>query len=185
MLYTLLDLIIDKTLPKERLNESFRPKINRFCKDTISKAEFKVTEICYQCREDINREVVIEFNFEQNEDLNHPLHGIKRSLFDVLGSFSSFEPQRINICHDLMLKYSESAKIPYSVVFDLVSVHEYAHMIHYRLNPSKFSKTEGEVGFENHKNYVEAWAQWCTYQFCLQMDKDISMEGIYLSSLKK
>lgn len=50
------------------------------------------------------------------------------------------------------------------MLLDIVAIHEYAHMVHCRMNQSKYGINE--VGFASREHYVECWANWCTHFVC-------------------
>ena len=54
-------------------------------------------------------------------------------------------------------------------------------MIHYHFNKTKFKRVE--IGFKNITHYVESWAQWCTYNFCIQIDGKAS--SLYCDAFEK
>jgi len=110
-------------------------------------------------------------------------------IFDVLGYFSCKFKDTIFICHDILKKQCVKEKLSYAIVFDIICIHEYAHLIHFHHNPKKFRTFD--LGFacdkhsedstvpcydskcDNcHKYYVETWAQWLTYKICEKLDNE-------------
>jgi hypothetical protein len=122
----------------------FQKKINQ-------SSEFQITQVNYEC-----------YSTKQDDE---------KKIFDILGTFNSKYPNGINMCHDKIKKYSDKSKLKYSIIFDIVSIHEYAHLIHYATNQTKF--IEGDSGFIDRKHYVEAWSQWCTFKVCKKLDEKI------------
>jgi hypothetical protein len=86
------------------------------------------------------------------------------NIWDVLGYFTPSKKDTIFLCHTEIEQCANAHKWAYAVLLDIVAIHEYAHMIHFRSNSGKFKK--GEVGFLDLKHYVECWANWCTYHVC-------------------
>ena len=110
-------------------------------------------------------------------------------IFDKLGYFSLRSPKTIFICHETLKEYCNEEKLSYAIVYDIICIHEYAHLIHYHHNPNKFKNFD--LGFacdkhsedsaapccdsscQNcHKYYVETWAQWVTYKICEKLDEE-------------
>lgn len=110
-------------------------------------------------------------------------------IFDILGYFSCKFKDTIFICHDILKKHCVKEKLSYAIVFDIICIHEYAHLIHFHHNPKKFRTFD--LGFacdkhsedstvpcydskcDNcHKYYVETWAQWLTYKICEKLDNE-------------
>ena len=107
-------------------------------------------------------------------------------IFDILGYFSSGSPEAIFICHNTLREHCDAEKLSYAIVYDIICIHEYAHLIHYKQNEKKF--TTYDLGFacyqcsknssipydttcvNCHKYYVETWAQWLTYKICQKLD---------------
>jgi hypothetical protein len=178
MLYYLLDFIKNNSLGSENIANSIcscgecinnidlkgQCDVN-FSASRISYSDFGSTKLMFKCKRITIRK---ELNVADN-------------IFDTLGFFSSRSPKCISMCHELILKHANKLGIPYSVLFDIVSVHEYAHMIHYHFNKTKFKRVE--IGFKNRTHYVESWAQWCTHNFCIQIDGKAS--SLYCDAFEK
>jgi hypothetical protein len=149
MLYYLIDFISKNTLAKGNIANGFNGSENRFSLSKIDYSEFTVTNIRHECK-------------------LAPVDGF--DIIDFLGFFSATEPKSISMCHGLISKNAEILNVSYSILFDLVAVHEYAHMLHFHFNKTKFEA--GELGFANQSFYVESWAQWCTYNVCKIIDAE-------------
>lgn len=178
MLYYLLDFIRNNSVGSEKFANSIcscgeciythKHTIHRDVNFSVSKiiySDFASTTLTFGCQQNTT-------NQEPNDADN---------IFDILGLFSSVSPKCISMCHELILKHANKLEIPYSVLFDIVYVHEYSHMVHYHFNKTKFA--DGEIGFKDSAHYVESWANWCTYNFCIQIDGDAS--NLYCDAFEK
>lgn len=178
MLYYLLDTIKNDSLGSENIasgicscgecieNKDLKSHWDvNFSASKINYSDFDSTKLMFKCKRNTSRK-------DQN---------VADNIFDTLGFFGSQSPKCISMCHELILKHANKLEIPYSVLFDIISVHEYAHMIHYHFNKSKFKRVE--IGFKNITHYVESWAQWCTYNFCVQIDGKASR--LYCDAFEK
>jgi hypothetical protein len=94
----------------------------------------------------------------------HTQESINTGIWDALGYFRPNELDAIYLRHMEIAKESRSLNCPYPVLLDIVAIHEYAHMVHCRMNQSKYGINE--VGFASREHYVECWANWCTYFVC-------------------
>jgi hypothetical protein len=149
MLYYLIDFISKNTLAKEKIATEFNGSEDRFSSSKIDYSEFILTNIRHECR------------LEKEEG---------KDIIDLLGFFSATEPKSISMCHELISENAKILNVSYSILFDLVAVHEYAHMLHFHFNKTKFEA--GEFGFTNRTFYLESWAQWCTYNVCKMIDAE-------------
>lgn len=177
MLYYLLDFIKDNSLGSENIangicscseciyNDLKTQWDINFSASRISYSDFGSTTLMFECQ-----------RYTTSQELNDA-----DNIFDILGLFSSVSPKCISMCHELILKHANKLEIPYAVLFDIVSVHEYSHMVHYHFNKTKFAN--GEIGFKDSTHYVESWAQWCTYNFCIQIDGNAS--NLYCDAFEK
>jgi len=109
-------------------------------------------------------------------------------IFDILGYFSSDSPKSIFICHNTLKVFCDAEKLSYAIVYDIICIHEYAHLIHYQQNCEKFNSYDlgfacdqcsklSPIPYETtckncHKYYVETWAQWLTYNICKKLDSE-------------
>ncbi len=177
MLYYLLDFIKDNSLGSKNIangicscseciyNDLKTQWDINFSASRISYSDFGSTTLMFECQ-----------RYTTSQELNDA-----DNIFDILGLFSSVSPKCISMCHELILKHANKLEIPYAVLFDIVSVHEYSHMVHYHFNKTKFAN--GEIGFKDSTHYVESWAQWCTYNFCIQIDGNAS--NLYCDAFEK
>jgi hypothetical protein len=149
MLHYLIDFISKNTLAGENIANGFNGSENRFSLSKIDYSQFTVTNIRHECKLE-------------------PVNGF--DIIDLLGFFSTTEPKSISMCHGLISENAKLFNISYSILFDLVAVHEYAHMMHFHFNKTKFEA--GELGFTDRAFYVESWAQWCTYNVCKIIDTE-------------
>jgi len=85
-------------------------------------------------------------------------------LFDILGYFDFNEAQAIFFCDHLISGCAEKYAVSYHSLFSVIALHEYAHLIHFALNPKEFKS--GIELFANRTDYVEAWAQYATWKVC-------------------
>ena len=161
MLYYLIDFISKNTLAKENIANGFNGSENRFSLSKIDYSQFTVTNIRHECK-------------------LAPVDGL--DIIDLLGFFSATEPKSISMCHGLISENAKILNVSYSILFDLVAVHEYAHMLHFHFNKTKFEN--GEIGFTNQSFYVESWAQWCTYNVCKIIDAE-NNSSLYTDTFNK
>lgn len=108
-------------------------------------------------------------------------------IFDKLGYFSTESYDTIFICHDKLKKFCDGQKLSYAIVYDIICIHEYAHLIHYHHNKIKFnlfdfgfacdkcspnSEPYNPTCLNCNKFYVETWAEWITYKICKKLDAE-------------
>ena len=125
-------------------------------------ADFAKTRVVYDCKVHPKGPVIKGVYTIELEDGG--TYTVPDNIWDVLGYFTPSEKDAIFLCHTEIEQCANAHKWAYAVLLDIVAIHEYAHMIHYRYNSDKFEK--GEVGFLDLEHYAECWANWCTYHVC-------------------
>ena len=125
-------------------------------------ADFTKTRVVYDCKVPPKGPAIKGVYTIELEDGG--TFTVPDNIWDVLGYFTPSEKDAIFLCHTEIEQCANAHKWAYAVLLDIVAIHEYAHMIHYRYNSDKFKK--GEVGFLDLEHYVECWANWCTYHVC-------------------
>ena len=113
MLYSLIDFIKYNSRNNQEIANEYEGSENRFSSEKLATIAFKLTEINYECK-------------YKYTDANN--------IFDVLGFFSTSEPKRISMCHELIRDHAIAMSLPYPILFHIIAVHEYAHMIHFYFN---------------------------------------------------
>jgi hypothetical protein len=88
-------------------------------------------------------------------------HGSPRGIMDLLGWYNPEFPDSVFMCHKNIMAWALKSGVPFHCVWDVVCIHELAHLIHHRVNPDQFQA--GHPLFPSRADFVEGWAQYCTW----------------------
>jgi hypothetical protein len=85
----------------------------------------------------------------------------QKGILDLFGWFDPKSPDSVFMCHKGIMAWALKSGVPFQYVWDVICIHELAHLIHHRMNPEQFN--DGHPLFPSRADYVEGWAQYCTW----------------------
>lgn len=118
-------------------------------------------------------------DFEDKSTAHHPpmdelITDGDKYLFDTLGFFRSSEKDRVFLCPDRIFRYADQwgniRKEKLQALIEIIYIHEVAHYVHYHYRPDDFDKCASD------KDYIETWAQMCTWYYCSNDENPIKAE---------